>query len=115
MTPECGFNNFQGGDESYHLQYYAEVMIARHFIVSGRVQGVGFRWFVLRRARSLNLDGWVRNVPDGTVEVWAEGDEDALNVFEALLKAGPPSAVVKKVRAKSVTAAGRHDGFDVTF
>lgn len=55
---------------------------ARHYIVTGRVQGVGFRWFTQNRARSLGLCGWVRNMPNGTVEVWAEGPPSDLDSLE---------------------------------
>ena len=48
--------------------------VAAHIIVKGRVQGVSYRYFTIDRANSLGLTGWVRHVPDGTVEVWAEGD-----------------------------------------
>jgi acylphosphatase len=68
-----------------------------HVAVRGRVQGVGFRWFVRERARELQLAGWVRNLPDGSVEVFAEGERDALEHFQRLLKSGPPGAVVASV------------------
>ncbi len=90
-------------------------MNARHFIISGYVQGVGFRWFTLRRARFLGLDGWVRNCSDGTVEVWAEGSEDALDSLEASLKGGPPGASVRDVRIESAEATCAGGGFDVTY
>ena len=63
-----------------------------HVVVSGRVQGVGFRWFVRVRASRLGIAGWVRNRPDGSVEVAARGDADALATFERHLWAGPPGA-----------------------
>jgi acylphosphatase len=66
-----------------------------HAIVRGRVQMVGFRYFVTERARALGLTGWVRNGDDGeTVEVVAEGDEQALRRLEAALREGPPHARV---------------------
>jgi acylphosphatase len=68
-------------------------MEARHFTVYGRVQGVGFRWFTRSRARSLGLCGWVRNMPEGSVEVWAEGDTNSLNSLESHLKGAPPVPV----------------------
>ena len=64
---------------------------------SGRVQGVGFRWFVREEARALDLSGWVMNRPDGCVEVAAEGPEPALSAMRALLAKGPPSAHVSAV------------------
>lgn len=67
-------------------------------IVRGRVQMVGFRYFVLNRAERLGLTGWVRNGDDGeTVEVVAEGEEAALRELESALHDGPPSAVVESV------------------
>ncbi len=69
-----------------------------HLIVSGVVQGVGFRWFVERIARNLGLVGHVRNLYDGSVETYAEGEEDALNAFYKEMKIGPRSAHVAGVR-----------------
>ena len=63
----------------------------------GRVQGVGFRWFVRDRARALNLAGWVRNQPDGSVEVAAEGDEQSLDRLRHELEVGPDGAAVDSV------------------
>lgn len=67
------------------------------FIVSGRVQGVGFRWFVMREATRLDLAGSVRNLPDGTVEVVARGPVEALGLLESALRHGPPAAHVQSV------------------
>lgn len=65
--------------------------------VKGRVQGVGFRWFVRERARALGLTGWVRNRDDGCVEVLALGAEDALTELRSLVAAGPSGARVSAV------------------
>ena len=65
-----------------------------HVVVRGRVQGVGFRWFVRESARRLDLAGWVRNRPDGGVELEAEGNAAALDSLRSLLRAGPPGAAV---------------------
>jgi acylphosphatase len=70
---------------------------ARRWLVIGRVQGVGFRWFVQRRADALGLQGWVRNLPDGRVEVVAEGTEAAMAALDAALRAGPRLASVQRV------------------
>ena len=67
------------------------------FLVSGMVQGVGFRWFVARHARSLGLGGFARNLPDGRVEVVVSGPEEALPALEKLLRAGPANAQVEGV------------------
>ena len=72
-------------------------MDAVRYIVSGRVQGVGFRWFVMREAARLDLAGYVRNLPDGTVEVVAQGAVAALVSLESALRHGPPAARVDGV------------------
>ena len=69
----------------------------RRYTVSGRVQGVGFRWFVEREARSLGLSGWVRNRSDGSVEVLAAGTRDQLGVLYDRLRQGPRAARVDDV------------------
>ena len=68
-----------------------------HVVVRGRVQGVGFRWFVREEARRLNVAGWVRNRPDGCVEVAAEGTNDSIDALRRALEAGPPGATVASV------------------
>jgi acylphosphatase len=68
-----------------------------HVVVSGRVQGVGFRWFVREAAIELGLAGWVRNRPDGNVEVAADGDDAGVSHFRELLRKGPPHAMVVSV------------------
>lgn len=66
--------------------------------LSGRVQGVGYRWFAREQARELGVRGWVRNRPDGTVEVAAEAEEAQLARFVERLRIGPPGANVAAVR-----------------
>ncbi len=68
-----------------------------HFLVKGRVQGVGFRWFVQREASELDLRGWVRNTEDGDVEVVAAGDVDDLAELRASLRRGPRGSRVDHV------------------
>jgi acylphosphatase len=63
--------------------------IARRYFVSGRVQGVGFRYFVQDAAQREGVRGWVRNLGDGRVEAFAQGDADALARFEARVRQGP--------------------------
>jgi acylphosphatase len=70
-------------------------------LVSGRVQGVGFRWFVREAARQHRLAGWVRNRPDGSVELEASGDDAAFREFIATIRHGPPGAHVDDVRELS--------------
>ncbi|BCS33556.1 acylphosphatase [Luteitalea sp. TBR-22] len=79
---------------------------AMHVIVSGRVQGVGFRAFVADAARSEGLDGWVKNLPDGSVEVQAEGDVEALRRLEWKLWQGPPMSRVDEVATEDVVPTG---------
>jgi acylphosphatase len=77
-----------------------------HLEIRGRVQGVGFRWYVMEIARELGLSGWVRNRPDGIVELAAAGDSAALAKLEAAVTAGPAGARVEEVRKLGpVTAA----------
>lgn len=68
-------------------------------LVSGRVQGVGFRWYARAKAEELGLAGWVRNLPDGRVEAWLEGEEEAVRAMLAWLAKGPPAARVTNVEA----------------
>lgn len=70
----------------------------QRWLVSGRVQGVGFRFFVLREATALGLRGTVRNMPDGSVEVIATGQPDELAKLEARLNDGPDAAKVDDVQ-----------------
>jgi acylphosphatase len=70
---------------------------ARRFVVRGRVQGVGFRWFVEREAHVLDIAGWVRNNADGSVEVLAMGSRDLLLGLRSRLRAGPRAARVDDV------------------
>jgi acylphosphatase len=70
---------------------------ARRFLVRGRVQGVGFRWFVEREAHMLGIAGWVRNKSDGSVEVLAIGTRDQLLGLRSRLRQGPRAARVDDV------------------
>ncbi|MGO8984401.1 MAG: acylphosphatase [Terriglobales bacterium] len=80
---------------------------ARRFLVRGRVQGVGFRWFVEREAHILQIAGWVRNNPDGTVEVLAMGTRDQLAGLRSRLRDGPRAARVDGVEeSESEPVAG---------
>lgn len=80
---------------------------ARRFLVRGRVQGVGFRWFVEREAHILGIAGWVRNNHDGSVEVLAQGTRDQLSGLHGCLREGPRAA---RVDAVEVSEARPVDG-----
>ena len=71
--------------------------LARRFLVRGRVQGVGFRWFVEREAAILQIAGWVRNNPNSTVEVLAQGTREQLAGLHSRLREGPRAARVDEV------------------
>ncbi len=85
----------------------------RKYLVSGRVQGVGYRNFALRAARDLQLAGWVRNLPDGRVEALAAGPLSRLNRFVSELRIGPPRAEVTKVDVADVTPGDKLEGFHI--
>jgi acylphosphatase len=81
--------------------------------VRGRVQGVGFRFFVSRQASELRLEGWVANRSDGAVHVVAEGDPDALDRLESALWRGPSGAVVDAVTSTRGAATGGFSRFEI--
>ncbi len=81
--------------------------------VRGRVQGVGFRYFVVRESRRLGLAGWVSNELDGSVRVVAEGGDAAIGAPEDALHFGPPGAVVERVSGVRMPATGRFGSFGV--
>jgi len=80
--------------------------IAKHVRVRGTVQGVAFRWYTKERARELGLAGWVQNLDDGSVEVWAEGAPSAVDELVRWLAHGPPAARVANVEVVDETPAG---------
>jgi acylphosphatase len=85
----------------------------RRFVVTGRVQGVGFRWFVLQQARRLGLGGFTRNCPDGTVEVVASGADAALARLEEALRRGPDLANVSDVSSEDLAGQEPFTDFDI--
>lgn len=80
-------------------------MTRLHVVVRGRVQGVGFRWYVREKATQLGLAGWVKNRSDGAVEVAAEGESDAVRQLREHLARGPSHAAVSSVEDSSDAAA----------
>lgn len=91
------------------------MIIARQFIVRGRVQGVGFRYFVIRAARGLGIVGTVRNMPDGSVEAIAEGEPEAIKRFRCDLKRGPSYSLVAAVEESERQPTARYKDFEVVF
>ena len=87
--------------------------VARRFIVSGRVQGVGFRYFAQDAARREGLHGYATNHDDGTVEVKAEGEAEALERFERALRRGPSRARVEGVLIDEIDPTALSGGFYV--
>jgi acylphosphatase len=82
-------------------------------VVTGRVQGVGFRQWAAHRARALGLLGWVRNRPDGAVEAVAEGPAHALDAWLLQLRDGPPMARVESAAPVFETPIGESTGFEI--
>lgn len=89
------------------------MLIARRYVVTGRVQGVGFRLFAEAAAAREGAHGWVRNRPDGAVEAWVEGDAESVERIEAALHRGPSGARVDRVDVHDVVPTGRATGFMV--
>ena len=88
-------------------------MVARLFIINGEVQGVGYRYFALRAAARHDIVGTVRNLPDGRVEVIAEGDRDAMDEFKKELATGPRSAHITSIEETDIPVTGRFRDFRV--
>ena len=89
--------------------------IRMHLIIEGRVQGVWFRESTRREAASLGVSGWVRNRPEGTVEVVAEGMEEKVKKLVSWCHHGPSSALVREVYEKEEEWVGEFDGFDISY
>ena len=83
--------------------YPEAVNVTRHLLITGRVQGVGFRFYMERKARELGITGWVRNCRDGSVEAVVQGAPGAVEAMIAWARRGPPSAVVADVRVTDAT------------
>jgi acylphosphatase len=89
------------------------MIVAKRFLVSGRVQGVGFRYFLQDHAAVEGVHGYVRNLPDGRVEAVIEGDDESVLRVERALRRGPASARVDDVAVETVVPSGRATGFSV--
>ncbi len=90
------------------------MLVARRYIIRGRVQRVGYRLFVEDAALRENVRGHVRNQHDGSVEIVAEGDIDAMQRFEMAIRRGPSGARVDDVETLDVQPTNRFSGFRVT-
>src|ERR1700681_3400078 len=88
-------------------------ILARRYVVRGRVQGVGFRWFVEREAQILQVAGWVRNDPDGSVEVLAVGTPEQLAGLRSRLQEGPRAARVDDVEESEAEPVAGLNSFQV--
>jgi acylphosphatase len=86
---------------------------AKRFLVRGRVQGVGFRWFVEREAHILGIAGWVRNNADGSVEVLAQGTRDQISGLHSRLREGPRAARVDAVESIDARPAANITSFRI--
>ena len=102
-----------GGRVSSAACYNAPVRTGRRYVISGRVQGVGYRYFVLDAARREGIHGQVHNRADGRVEVDAEGDADALARFESALWRGPSRARVDDIAIDDQPPSGRAGPFTI--
>lgn len=89
------------------------MIIARRFLVSGRVQGVGFRYYVQDHAAAEGVHGHARNLEDGRVEIVAEGDAESVVRVERAVRRGPSSARVENVVVEEVVPSGRATGFSI--
>jgi acylphosphatase len=88
--------------------------VARRYVITGRVQGVGFRYFTQDAALREGVTGWVRNLPDGRVEVLVEGDAEAVTRVERAVRSGPRGARVEKVSVDLEEPTGAYRTFSVT-
>ena len=89
------------------------MIVARRFMIAGRVQGVGFRWFTKDTAAREGVGGWVRNLPDGRVEAMVEGEQEAVLRVERSLRRGPPGARIATFTSDDDLPAGFGATFDI--
>jgi acylphosphatase len=107
-------NNHEFNTQQFPFMTSADKPIqARRYMVRGRVQGVGFRWFVEREAHMLGVAGWVRNNNDGSVEVLAQGTRDQLAGLHSRLREGPRAARVDSVEVSDENPTPRLSSFGI--
>lgn len=90
-------------------------LVSAHLLISGMVQGVGFRWFVMRKANEYDLKGYVRNLYTDEVEVEVEGSKVLIQEFVKELRIGPRSAQVTDVKIQWKDYQGKYRNFDIRF
>ena len=89
--------------------------VCAHAVVTGLVQGVAYRWFAVRAAAKLGVCGWIKNLPDGNVEVLAEGARATVEALLKELRIGPRAARVREVAVEWWEPTGDHERFDVRY
>ncbi len=89
------------------------MIVARRYVITGRVQGVGFRYFAEAAAMRAGVHGWVRNLPDGSLEAFVEGEQSAVDGVEASLRRGPSSSRIDNVKVIEETPTHRAAGFSI--
>ncbi len=90
-------------------------MTRLHFIIRGRVQGIGYRWFVRESAEGLGLVGWVKNLRDGRVELVAEAEESILTQFLETIRTGPMKNFIAHVEVSWSSASDTFDEFEIRY
>ena len=94
---------------------YNMTMKTYHYIVKGMVQGVAFRYYTSRYAQNFSIKGTVKNLFNGDVEIYAQGDPENIRRFEAFLHAGPPAANVDQVTKEELDSNEFFPGFEIIF
>ncbi|MCD7036499.1 acylphosphatase [Metabacillus sp. GX 13764] len=87
----------------------------KHILVKGRVQGVGFRYFVQTKAAQQNIKGWVKNLQDGNVEIEAEGSEKDLELFTEEIRKGSPFSHVDSLETAEKETLKEYSSFDIVY
>ena len=88
---------------------------ASEIIVTGTVQGVGFRFFCNQQAQNLNLFGWVKNLPDGSVVSLVEGNQEPIQLYYTLLQKGSPNSIVAHAKLNWITYTGNYQTFEISY